>query len=83
MISHGLSSIQKIINEMCSVIMSNLCHRFAIFGRDKQILRGSFKMESMCQFPGAFGGIEGFHIPIKCPHGRNEAHNEYYNFKKF
>ena len=82
-ISHGLSSIQNIINEMCSIIMSSLCRKFAIFESDKQILRAIFKMESMCHFPGAFDGIEGFRIPIKCPHGRNEAHKEYYNFKNF
>ena len=35
----------------------------------------------MWQFPGAFGGIDGCHIPIKCPHGGNEVHKEYYNFK--
>ena len=36
----------------------------------------------MWQFPGAFGGIDGCHIPIKCPHG-GKARKEYYNFKNF
>ena len=40
-------------------------------------------MESMWQFPAAFGGIDGCRIPIKCPHGGNEARKEYYNFKNF
>ena len=40
-------------------------------------------MESMWQFPGAFSGIDGCHIPIKCPHGGNAARKEYYNFKNF
>ena len=35
-------------------------------------------MESMWQFPGAFGGTDVCHIPIKCPHGGNEAYKEYY-----
>ena len=41
------------------------------------------EMESMWQFLGAFGRIGGCHIPIKGPHGDNEAHKEYYNFKNF
>ena len=47
------------------------------------MLRAIFKMESMWQFPGAFGGIDGCHIPIKRPDDGNEARKEYYNFKIF
>ena len=36
----------------------------------------------MWQFPDAFGGIDGCHIPIKCPQG-GKACKEYYNFKIF
>ena len=46
-----------------------------------EILRAIFNMESMWQFPGAFGGVYGCHIPIKFPFGSNEARKEYYNFK--
>ena len=35
-------------------------------------------MEGIWQFPTAFGGIDGCHIPKKCPHGGNEARKEYY-----
>ena len=37
----------------------------------------------MWQFPDAFAGIGGCHIPIKCPRGGNEARKEYYNLKNF
>ena len=47
------------------------------------MLRAIFNMESMWRFPAAFGGTEGCYIPIKCPHGGNEARKEYYNFKNF
>ena len=40
-------------------------------------------METSWQFPTAIGGVDGCHIPLKCPHGGNEARKEYYNFKKF
>ena len=74
MTSHGLSTIQNITKEVCSVIVSNLSHKFVISPESEgQMLRAIFKMESMWQFSGAFGKIAGCHIPIKCPYGGNEA----------
>ena len=64
----------------------NFWHKFGAFpesedqfpeGED-QMLRAPFKMEGIWQFPTAFGGIDGYHIPKKCPHGGNEARKEYY-----
>ena len=73
-IGHRLSTIQNITNEVCSVIVSNLWHKFVILPESEdQTLRAIFKIENMWQFPGAFGGIDGCHIPVKCPHGGNEA----------
>ena len=46
---------------------------------EDQMLRAYFKMESMWQFPGAFGGIDGCHIPIKCPHCGTEARKDFYS----
>ena len=84
MTGHGLLTIQNITNEVCSVTVSNLWHKFVIFPESEdQILRVIFKMESMWQFPGAFGGTDGCHIPIKFSHGGNEARKEYYNLKNF
>ena len=40
-------------------------------------------METLWQFPTAFGGVDGCHIPLKCPHGGIETRKEYYNFKNF
>ena len=40
-------------------------------------------METLRQFPTTFGGVDGCHIPLKSPHGGNEARKEYYNFKNF
>ena len=84
MTGHGLSTIENITNEVCSVIVSNLWHKFVSFTESEdQMLRSISKMESMWQFPGAFGGIDGCHTPIKRPHSGNEASKEYYNFKNF
>ena len=40
-------------------------------------------METLWQFPTAFGGVDGCHISLNCPHWGNEARKEYYNFKNF
>ena len=61
---------QNITNKVYSVIVSNLSHKSVIFPESEdQMLKTIFKIESIWQFPGAFGGIDGCHIPIKCPHG--------------
>ena len=40
-------------------------------------------MDEEWQFPYAFCGIDGSHLPIKCPDGGGEAMKQYYNFKNF
>ena len=61
-----------------------VAQKFVIFPESEdQMLTIFFKMESMWQLPGAFGGIDGCHIPVKCPHGGNEARKEYCNLKNF
>ena len=39
------------------------------------MLRAILKIEKIWQFPGAFGGVDGCQVPIKCPHGGNETKN--------
>ena len=54
-----------ITKEKCSVNVSNLWHKFVIFPEiEDQMLRATFKIESMWQFPGVFGGIDGYHIQV-------------------
>ena len=33
--------------------------------------------------PYAFSGIDGSHLPVKCPNSGQEAMKRYYNFKNF
>ena len=35
------------------------------------------------KFPYDFSGIDGSHLPIKCPNGGQEVMKQYYNFKNF
>ena len=56
------------------MIVSNLWSEYANFPETIS------QMEDKWQFPSAFGGVDGCHIPMKCPSGGNEARKEYYNF---
>ena len=84
MTGRGLTNVQCITQEVCKVIISNLGSEFANFPETvDQMLTAILQMEDKWQFPSAFGGVDGCHIPMKCPSGRNEVRKEYYNFKNF
>ena len=40
-------------------------------------------MDTEWQFPYAFCGIDGSHLPIQCPEGGAESAKQYFNFKSF
>ena len=82
MTGRGLTTVQCITQEVCKVIVSNLWSEFVNFPETvDQMLTAILQMEDKWQFPSAFGGVDGCHIPMKCPSGGNEARKEYYNFK--
>ena len=41
------------------------------------------QMEDKCQFPSAFGGVNGCYIPIKFPRGGHEGRKENHNLQVF
>ena len=64
------------------MIVSNFWSEFVNFPETvDQMLTAILQMEDKWQFPSAFGGVDGCHIPMKCPSGGNKARKEYYNFK--
>ena len=80
----GFTIIQCITQEVCKLVVSNLWSEFVNFPETvDQMLTAILQMEDKWQFPSAFGGVDGCHIPMKCPSGGNEARKEYYNFKNF
>ena len=50
---------------------------------EKDFKTGLLDMDEEWQFPFAFCGIDGSHLPIKCPNGGSESMKQYYNFKNF
>ena len=74
MTGRGLTTVQCITQEVCKVIVSNLWSEFVNFPETvDQMLTAILQMEDKWQFPSAFGGVDGCHIPMKCPSGGNEA----------
>ena len=80
----AVQCIQCITQKVCEMIVSNLWSEFVNFPETvNQMLTAISQMEEKWQFPSAFGGVDGCHIPMKCPSGGNEAREEYYNLKVF
>ena len=84
MAGRGLTNVQCITQEVCKVILSNIWSEFVNFPETvDQMLTAILQMEDKWQFPSAFGGVDGCHIPMKCSSGGNEARKEYFNLKMF
>ena len=66
------------------MIVSNLWTEFVNFPEivNQMVLEISL-MEDKCQLPGAFGGVNNCHIPMKFPCRGHEARKENHNFKNF
>ena len=68
MTGHGVSTVRNITNEVCSVIIQKLWKKYVVFPENEfEILNAINQMEMAWQFPAAFAGVDGCHIPIKCP----------------
>ena len=81
---HGIATVRNITQEVSNLIVSNLWKKIVVFPKsEKEFLNSINATENLWQYPTAFGGIDGCHIPLKCPHGSNEARKEYYNFNNF
>ena len=80
----GIATVRNITQEVSNLIVTKLWRKFVVFPKTEEgFLNSTNAMETLWQFPTAFGGVDGCHIPLKCPHGGNEARNEYHNFKNF
>ena len=81
---HGIATVRNITQEVSNLIVIKLWKKFVVFPKtEKKFLSSIYAMETLRQFPTTFGGVDGCHIPLKSPHGGNEARKEYYNFKNF
>ena len=80
------STVCKIVLEVCRAIIEELWSESVDrhFPKSEQAVKEKLvDMDAEWQFPYAFAGIDGSHLPIKCPHGGQEAMKQYYNFKNF
>ena len=80
----GIATVRNITQEVWNIILDKLWKKIVVFPKTKEEFFNSISaMETLWLFPTAFGGVDGCHIPLKCPHGVIEARKEYYNFKSF
>ena len=80
----GIATVRNITQEVSNIILDKLWKKIVVFPKTKEEFFNSISaMETLWLFPTAFGGVDGCHIPLKCPHGVIEARKEYYNFKSF
>ena len=82
----GESTVIKIVDEVCQVIVENMWHDSVekYFPKSKEeFLVKMQEMESQWQFEYAFSAIDCSHLPIKRPPGGAQAIKEYHNFKNF
>ena len=80
----GIATVRNITQEVSNLIVTKLWKKFVVFPKtEEEFLNSINAMETLWQFPTTFGGVDGCHIPLKCPHGGNEARREYYNFNNF
>ena len=80
------STVCVIIKEVCLAIVEEMWndHVECLFPKTREeFISIMADMEAHWQFGFAFCGIDGSHIPIKCPAGGAVAMKQYYNFKNF
>ena len=82
----GESTVIRIVDEVCQVIVENMWHESVEkhFPRSKEkILLKMQEMESEWQFEYALSAIDGSHVPIKYPPGGAQAMKQYHKFNNF
>ena len=80
----GIATVRNITLEVSNLIVTKLWKKCVVFPKtEEEFLNSINAMETLWKFTTAFGGVDGCHIPLKFPHGGNEARKEYRNFKNF
>ena len=76
------STVFQIVVAVCKAIVEELWSEDRHFSKsDEDFKEKLLDMDAEWQFPYAFSGIDGRHLPIKCPKGGQEVTKQYYNFK--
>ena len=86
MTGYGVSTIRQIVTDVCEAIIERLWKESVSYHFPKTIEEFQEKMldtDQLWQFPCCWSAIDGCHLPISCPPGREQAKKEYHNFKNF
>jgi hypothetical protein len=86
MTGYGVSTIRQVVIEVCEAIIERLWKESVSCHFPKTVEEFKEKMldtEQLWQFPCCWAAVDGCHLPISCPPGREQAKKEYHNFKNF
>ena len=86
MVGLAESTVCQIVAEVCTAIIEELWSETVEINFAKtndEFKEKLLDMDAEWQFPYAFAAIDGSHLHIKCPSGRQEALKQYCNFKNF
>ncbi len=86
MTGYGVSTIRQIVTDVCEAIIERLwkesvSHHFP--KTREEIKEKMLDTDQLWQFPCCWAAIDGCHLPIGCPPGREQVKKEYHNFKNF
>ena len=77
-------TVCHIVVEVCKAIVEELWSEVVdrhFPKSDEDFKERLLDIDAEWQFPYAFAGTDGSHLPIKCPNGGQEAMKQHYNFK--
>ena len=80
------STVCSIVIETCQVIVNILWNdavKKQFPSTENEFKKKMEEFGEEWQFPYAFAGVDGSHLPIKCPNGGAQAMKQYFNFKGF
>ena len=86
MVDLAESTVNQIVVEVSKAIVEELWSEAVdrhFPKSDEDFKEKLLDMDAVCQFPYAFSGIDGSHLPIKCPSGGQEVRKQSYNIKHF
>ena len=84
MVGLAESTVCHIVVEVCKATVEELWSEAVdrhFPKSDEDFKERLLDIDAEWQFPYAFSGTDGSHLPIKCPNGGQEAMKQYYNFK--
>ena len=78
MSGRGDTTVRNVIVETCKLIVDHLWENHVQSpASEEEMKKATQELDMILQATGAFSGLDGCHIPIKCPSGGGKSRKEY------